>query len=390
MSQFDNQIPLLKPWIDDDELREVETVLRSGWISQGPKVKEFEDRLAAWLGAPWAVATNSATSALHLALQLSGLRRGEKVVVPAHTCMATVNAVCMAGGLPVFADIDPRTFNMGPSDAEAVLTADVRGIVVVHQIGLPADLDGFRELARRRELFIVEDAATALGAKYRGAYLGSHGHPTVFSLHPRKMITTGEGGVLTLFHQQSDERARRLRSAGASISDVERHRALGTLEHVYPEPGFNYRLTDIQAAVGIAQLRKLQRMLEMRTSQAAYYDRRFADLDEIRPPFVPPYATHCYSSYCVTIPHASEGAIADILRHMAQRGISCRRGIQSLCHEPYFEQSSQRISLPNTDAVARQTMFLPIFPGLEESQQEQVVAALKEAVARYASNRPRR
>ncbi|HUY37024.1 MAG TPA: DegT/DnrJ/EryC1/StrS family aminotransferase [Pirellulales bacterium] len=384
MSPFDDHIPLLKPWIDDDELREVEAVLRSGWISQGSKVKEFEDRLAAWVGAPWAVATNSATSALHLALQLSGLRRGEKVIVPAHTCMATVNAVFLAGGLPVFADIDPSTFNMGPADAEAVLHDEVRGMVVVHQVGLAADLDGFRELARRRELFIVEDAATALGAKYRGAYLGAHGHPTVFSLHPRKMITTGEGGMLMLFQQEWNERARRLRSAGASISDVERHRALGTLDQTYPEPGYNYRLTDIQAAVGVAQLRKLERMLDMRTSQAAFYDRRLAEVDEVRTPYVPPYATHGYSSYCITIPRAGGDAIGDILRHMAQHGVSCRRGIRSLCREPYFEQSARHIPLPNTDRVARQTMFLPIFPGLEEPRQQRVVDELKKALAKYA------
>jgi perosamine synthetase len=278
---------------------------------------------------------------------------------------------------------------MGPSDAEAVFNDDIRGLVVVHQVGLAADLDGFRELARRRELFIVEDAATALGAKYRGAYLGSHGHPTVFSLHPRKMITTGEGGVLTLFHHEWDERARRLRSAGASISDIQRHRALGTLEQDYPEPGYNYRLTDIQAAVGIAQLRKVERMLEMRKSQAAFYDLRLAEMDEVRPPYVPPYATHCYSSYCITIPHAPHGAIAEILHHMALRGISCRRGIRSLCHEPYFEQSSKQVCLPNTDTVARQTMFLPIFPGLAEAQQERVVDALQEAVGKYASKHPR-
>jgi perosamine synthetase len=380
MSPFDDHIPLLKPWIDDEEVAEVEAVLRSGWVSQGSKVKDFEDRLAAWLGAPFAVATNSATSALHLALVLAGLKRGDKVVVPASTCMATVNALFLAGGVPVFADIDPRTFNMEPADAQAVLDDEVRGVLVVHQVGLTADLDGFHELARRRGMFVVEDAATALGAKYRGSFLGGHGNPTVFSLHPRKMITTGEGGMLTLFQSDADERARRLRSAGASISDLVRHHALGTLKQDYPEPGFNYRLTDIQAAVGLAQLRKFDRMLAMRARQAEFYDRLLAEVDEAQPPYVPPYAVHCYSSYCVTLPGAGSNAIDDILARMAKRGISCRRGIASLCREPFFEQSCRHVSLPNTDAVERTTIFLPIFPGLNEQAQERVVAALKEAI----------
>ncbi|HEV3006879.1 MAG TPA: DegT/DnrJ/EryC1/StrS family aminotransferase [Pirellulales bacterium] len=383
MSPFDDHIPLLKPWIDDEELAEVGAVLRSGWVSQGPKVKEFEDRLAAWLAAPFVVATNSATSALHLGLLLAGLQRGDRVVLPASTCMATVNALFLAGGVPVFADIDARTFNMEPACARAALDDDVKGVLVVHQVGLAADLDGFRELASERGLFLVEDAATALGAKYRGRFLGSHGNPTVFSLHPRKMITTGEGGLLTLFQQGADERARRLRSAGASISDLERHRALGTLKQDYPEPGFNYRLTDIQAAVGLAQLRKVERMLAERAGQAVFYDRRLAEVDEVRPPYVPPYAVHCYSSYCITLPGARDDAIDEVLGHMADRGISCRRGIGSLCREPYFERACRHISLPNSDAVARQTMFLPIYPGLDQRAQERVVTALKEAIVQF-------
>ncbi len=287
MDYFENQIPLLKPWIDDDELREVEEVLKSGWISQGRKVKSFEDSVAAFVGAPHAVAVNSATSAMHLGFQVSGLKRGDHVIVPAHTCMATANAIILAGGIPVFADIDSRTFNMEPAHAEAVLNDRVTAITVVHQIGLPADLDGFRALAAKHGLFVVEDAATAFGAKYRGRYLGSYGNPAIYSLHPRKMITTGEGGILMLFNEDWDERARRLRSAGASISDLQRHNARGTLQQDYPEPGYNYRLTDIQAAVGIAQLRKAERMISMRAELRATTTRRSAKSTKCCPPTFP-------------------------------------------------------------------------------------------------------
>ena len=297
--------------------------------------------------------------------------------------MATVNAIIIAGGIPVFADIDSRTFNMEPACAEAVLDDRVRTITVVHQIGLPADLDGFRALAARRGVFLVEDAATAFGAKYRGRYLGSHGNPAVYSLHARKMISTGEGGMLMLFNEEWDERARRLRSAGASISDLRRHDARGTLQQDYPEPGYDYRLTDIQAAVGVAQLRKALRMLEMRAEQARFYDDELRDIEEVLPPYVPPYATHCYSSYCITIPRGTAAIVTGILAHMAECGVSCRRGIQSLCQEPYFRDTYQNVVFPNTDAAAVRTMFLPIFPGLTQKQQMQIVAALKDAVAKH-------
>jgi perosamine synthetase len=385
MDYFQDQIPLLKPWMDEDEIREVEAVLRSGWVSLGPKVKEFEDRVAAMAGAPYAVATNSATTALHLCLQVSGLNRGDRVVVPAHTCMATVNAIVMAGGVPVFADIDRRTFNLAPACAEEALSGEVRGILLVHQIGLPGDIDAFQDLARRRGLLLVEDAATAFGAKHRGRYLGGHGSPTAYSFHPRKMITTGEGGMAMLFDEEQAERARRLRSAGASISDLRRHEAKGTLQQDYPEPGYNYRLTDIQAAVGLAQLRKLDRMLEARRRQARFYDERIGPMDEVLPPYVPAYAEHSYTSYCITIPKADDAVITNILGHMAEHGISCRRGIPSLCHEPYFRETHMDVRLPNTDAVARQTMFLPIFPGMTPEQQQRVVAELKAAVVKFVS-----
>ncbi|HXG08804.1 MAG TPA: DegT/DnrJ/EryC1/StrS family aminotransferase [Gemmataceae bacterium] len=382
MANFTDHIPLLKPWIDEEELQGVLAVLQSGWISQGPVTQQLEQAIARLVGAPHAVAVNSATSALHLAFQTAGLRRGDKVIVPAHTCMATVNAIVMAGGVPVFADIDLRTYNLDPVAAEAALDDEVRAICVVHQIGLPADLDAFVALARRRGLILVEDAATAFGAKYRGRYLGGHGNPTVYSFHPRKMITTAEGGMVVLWDDGADEQARRLRSAGASISDLVRHQARGTLQQTYPEPGYNYRLTDVQAAIGLAQLRKLDRMLQLRAEQATFYNAAFARLEEVVPPYVPPEATHCYSSYCVRLPAANEGIITRILEHMAAAGISCRRGIQPLTREPYFAESHRHVDLPNTEAAAAQTLFLPIFPGLTRPQQERVVEALTEAVRR--------
>jgi dTDP-4-amino-4,6-dideoxygalactose transaminase len=383
MDLFADQIPLLKPWIDEDETNAVVEVLRSGWITLGPRVEEFEKQVTRLVGAPHAIAVNSATSGLHLAFQVAGLRPGDKVIVPAHTCMATVNGIVLAGGIPVFADIDHRTFNLDIGAVEEAMDDSVRAIALVHQIGLPADLDAFGEFARKHQLLLIEDAATAFGAKYRSRYLGAHGNPTVFSFHPRKMITTGEGGMLILSDADQAQRARRLRSAGASISDLVRHQAKGVLQQVYPEPGFNYRLTDLQAAVGLAQLRKLPQMLEARAQQADYYSQQLRAVDEIQTPFVPSNCCHCFTSYCVTIAKGTHEIISWILDDLAAEGISCRRGIQPLYREPHFRESHRGMYLPNTEAAAAKTIFLPIFPGLTRPQQDRVVHCLIRSVRKH-------
>jgi len=383
MDYFADHIPLLRPWIDEDELNAVAPVLRSGWITQGPKVHEFEKEVGALVGAPHAVAVNSATSALHLAFQVAGLKPGDKVIVPAHTCMATVNGFMLAGGIPVFADIDRRTFNLDIAAVEEVMDGSVQAIALVHQIGLPADLDAFWHFARKHQLILVEDAATAFGARYRDRYLGGHGNPTAYSFHPRKMITTGEGGMVILWDEEQAERARRLRAAGASISDFVRHQAKGVLQQTYPEPGYNYRLTDLQAVIGSAQLRKLPKMLEARAYQADYYTGQLRVVDEVQPPYVPAECSHCFTSYCITIPKGSPEIISRILDDMAADGISCRRGIQPLYREPYFQESHQGMYLPNTEAAAAQTLFLPIFPGLTRLQQDRVVKTLIQAVRKH-------
>lgn len=387
MDHFSDHIPLLRPWIDDDEIAEVVAVLKSGWVSQGTKVQQFEEQIAQLFGAPHVVATNSATSALHLGLQVSGLERGQKVIVPAHTCMATVNALIMAGGEPAFVDIDRRTFNVDPDAAEAAITSDVWGILLVHQIGLPADLRAFQQLAARHKIQLVEDAATAFGAKYDGKFIGGHGHPVAFSLHPRKMITTGEGGLIVLWDDAAAERARRLRSAGASISDLVRHGAKGVLQQDYPEPGYNYRLTDLQAAVGLAQLRKFPQMLEQRTEQARWYDEQLAAIPGVCPPHVPALCEPAYTSYCVTVPGATEEQITQLLQLLADQGISCRRGIQPLYREPYYAPVYPDMSLPETEAAARETIFLPIFPGMRRDQQQRVVEGLAAAVEQVFGRR---
>lgn len=381
---FEGHVPLLRPWIEEEEIQAVAEILRTGWISQGPRVAEFESAIASYVGAKQGIATNACTSALHLAISLSDVGPGDEVICPSFTCMATANAIHHAGAQPVFAEIDARTYDLDPSKLEAALTPRTRAILVVHQIGLPADVDAIYAVANRHHLRVIEDGACSLGATYKGRRVGGLGSPTCFSFHPRKMITTGEGGMITTDDPRLAERARMLRATGASISDLERHKAKGVLVQTYSSVGYNYRMTDMQAAIGLVQLGRLPDMLEQRSAQAKRYDAALAAIDEIESPYVPEYCTHAYSSYLVRLRHGCPVTQVEMLRGMAERGISCRIGIQPLHKEPYYLEQMGNISLPTTEEASRNTIFLPIFPGMTEAEQERVIGALTDVLTKPA------
>jgi dTDP-4-amino-4,6-dideoxygalactose transaminase len=376
------EIPLARPYTDEAEVAAAAAVIRSGWVSQGARAAEFEQMVAEYTGARFAIATNSCTSALHLSLYLQGVGSGDEVICPSFTCFATANAIRHVGAFPVFVEIDPKTFNLDPAAVAEAVTPKTRAVMAVHQIGLAADMDPIREIAHHHRLAIVEDGATALGGEYRGKRIGGLGSPTAFSFHPRKIITTGEGGMITTDDEALAERARVVRSHGASVSDLERHKARGTIYAAYPEVGYNYRMTDIQAAVGVEQMKKLPHILARKQEIGRWYDEHLAGVEEVEAPYVPDYAVHSYQSYLLTLRPRYQIDRDALLRQMAARGISCRHGIAPMHWEPYYRQLYPSLRLPVTEEVSRTTMFLPIFPSMTEAELHYIVDTLGELLLR--------
>jgi perosamine synthetase len=375
------EIPLARPEFGEAEARAVADVLATGWVSQGPRVAEFEQAFASRVGARYGVATSSCTTALHLALEIAGVGPGDEVICPSYSFIATANAVLYAGGTPVFADIQADTWNIDPIDACRRVTPRTRAIVPVHQVGLAADLDALAPLASRG-VAIVEDAACAIGAVYRGRAIGSHGHIACFSFHPRKTISAGEGGMLMTDDADVAERARQLRSHGATTSDHARHRAKGLVFEQYPQLGYNYRMTDIQAAIGLVQLTKVDRLLARRREIASRYDAAFGGVRQLGIPAHPPYASHAYQSYAVVLTDQCGADRDEMLRELAGRGISCRRGIPPIHLEPLYRRRVGELTLPVTERIAARSIFIPIFAALSADDQTRVIDGVLEAATR--------
>ena len=381
MIQTLREIPFSRPEFDDAEAKAVAEVLASGWVSQGPKVERFEALFAERVGARFGVATTSCTTALHLALILAGVGPGDEVICPSYSFIATGNAVLYAGATPVFADIEPDTWNIDPADALQRVTPKTKAMIPVHQVGLAADLDRLKPLTARG-IAIVEDAACAIGSTYRGRPIGSHGNTACFSFHPRKTISLGEGGLIATDDAATAERARRLRSHAASISAHARHEAKGVVYEEYRELGYNYRMTDVQAAIGIAQLNKLDRLLARRKAIAARYDAAFATLPQLQVPARPAYADHAYQSYAIRLLPACRANRDDMLRRLVELGVSCRRGIPPMHLEPLYRDRYGPLALPVTEEVAARSVFLPIFGSLSDADQHRIIDAVVGIVSR--------
>ncbi len=335
------------------------------------------------MGAPEAVATTNCTTALQLALYVSGVGPGDEVIVPSLSFIATANSVWQNGATPVFADVDPRTYNLDPVAAERAITPRTKAIMPVHQLGLPADMDPFLELAREHGLALVEDAACAIGATYKSRPIGSLGPLACFSLHPRKVITTGEGGMIAVHDPAVAERLRQLRQHAMDVSDLARHGARNVVIESYPERGWNARMTDMQATLGLCQLELLDEILAQRTRQAARYSAALARVPGIEPPYEPGYAQRTWQSYAVRMTPAARIGRAELMQAMLDDGIATRRGVMAIHTEQSYAGNSA--ILPHTMAATRDALMLPLFPGLTDEQQDYVIDRLASHVTALAA-----
>jgi perosamine synthetase len=363
------EIPLSRPYLDEREEELVLEVLRSGRLSLGPAIERFEELLAERVGAPYAAAVSSGTAGLHLLMHIAGVGPGDEVITSPLSFVATANCFVYEGATPVFADVDAATLNLEPAAVEAAITERTKAIVAVDMFGYPCELDELRGIAERHGLTLIDDACEALGAAYRGSPVGSHGVSATFGFYPNKQITTGEGGVVTTHSEEELQVLKSLRNQGRSYTSRWFH-------HV--RLGFNYRFTDLQAAVGIAQLEKLDRILELRTAVAARYGELLAGLDGVDPPLADDGAHR--RSWFVYVVQVAAGVDRDgVLDRLAAAGIEAGHYVPCVHLQPYMRERFGFAEglCPVAEGAAARTLALPFFPQLEPDDQERVVEALR-------------
>ena len=389
-----SQVPVARPLLGGEEAEAAADVIRGGWVTQGPQVAAFEREFRDVVGAAHACAVSSGTTALHLALKAVGVGTGDEVITVSHSFIATANVVRYCGAVPVFVDIDPATFNMDPALIERVITPRTRAILCVHQIGMPCELAAIVAIARKHGLPVIEDAACAIGSEvlWEGKWekIGRpHGDIACFSFHPRKLVTTGDGGMLTTSNAAWDRQFRRWRQHGMSVPDTVRHGSAQVVYESYDKLGYNYRMTDIQGAVGRGQLRRLSGMIARRRELARRYAELLAGIPGITPPAEPAWARTNWQSYCIRLAQGMDQR--QVMQAMLDSGVSTRRGVMCAHREPAYEREPWSCGsgdgrcacrggrcerLVNSERAQDATIILPLYHQMSEADQDRVVAAL--------------
>jgi len=377
------RIALSVPEIDESEAAAARRVILSGWLTMGPEVAAFENEFAGAAGSAHACAVSSGTTALHLALQVAGVGPGDEVITVSHSFIATASAIRYCGAMPVFVDIDPVSFNIDPAQIEPLMTERTRAILCVHQMGLPCDLAKIVPMARKRKLPLIEDACCAAGSEilWEGNWekIGRpHGDAACFSFHPRKVLTTGDGGMITTRHADWDRQFRLWRHHGMNVPAHDRHTAGNVVFENYDTLGYNYRMTDVQAAIGREQVRKLPGIVQRRRRVAARYGTLLAEVSGITIPVEPAWARSNWQSYCVRLSDNLDQR--EVMQRLLEIGVATRRGVMCTHREPAYPTGSWRSGGPLTASELAQdrTIVLPLYPSLTDAEQDTVVAALRE------------
>lgn len=383
------RIPITRPVLGEREAEAATRAILSGWVTQGPEVAAFEQEFAAIVGAPHACAVSSCTTALHTALVACGVAPGDEVVTVSHSFIATANAIRYCGAQPVFVDVDLDTFNIDASLIDAAIGPRTKAILAVHQLGMPCDLAAITTVARIHHLPVIEDAACAIGSEicWNGSWetIGRpHGDIACFSFHPRKLLSTGDGGMLTTRNADLDGQFRLLRHHGMSVPDTVRHQSAEVTFEEYPLVGFNYRLTDIQAAIGREQLKRLPSLVARRRHLAGRYQVAFGDCPAVRTPVEPEWARTNWQSYAVRV---TRGRQRTVMQALLDEGIATRRGVMNAHREPAYPNGTWRVAsgqtLERSEEAQDTAIILPLFHDLQESDQDRVI----DAVVRSASGR---
>lgn len=396
-------IPIAKPWLGEEEAGAARRAILSGWVTQGPEVADFEREFAALVGAKYACAISSCTTALHLALLAAGVRPGDEIITVSHSFIATANSVRYCGAVPIFVDIEPGTFNINPYLLEKVISERTRAILCVHQIGMPCNLSEIVKIGRKHNLMVIEDAACAIGSEifWDGKWekIGKpHGDIACFSFHPRKVITTGDGGMITTSNKEWDRQIRLLRHQGMSAADTAHHDPKEVNFESCPVVGYNYRMTDIQAAIGREQLKRLPEIIERRRALAARYGKLLADVPGLGLPEEPPWAKSNWQSYCVRLPDTCDQR--QVMNAMLNAGIATRRAVMCVHRETAYRNepwscgagpgtcgcaSGTCARLSESENAQDHAMVLPLFHQMTDADQDMVAHTLMNYVARHPS-----
>ena len=381
-------VPIARTSLSDKEINSVLAPLKSGWIVQGPKVREFEEKWCRFTGAKYSVATTSCTSGMHLTLAALGIGPGDEVIVPAFTWISTANVVEHLGAKVVFCDIDLVTFNMDVEQIQSKISPRTKAIMPVHLFGLSAEMDSVLAVAQNYDLSVLEDAACGFGAKFKKRHVGTFGDAGCFSFHPRKAITTGEGGMVTTNDESLAEKIRRLRDHGAAMTDLQRH--LGTRPYLladHPDAGYNQRMTDLQGALGSAQMDRANEIVSERRKLALRYDQAFSSLDWLRIPYQDSFYEHGYQSYpCMFMPNeVTSSPVVDInskrnswMDELQKNGISTRPATHAVHMLSYYRNKYgfEPKDFPNAHTADHCSISLPLFHGMTAEEQDYVISVV--------------